>query len=413
MFDGYESYAFVLVMPTAIGQLLPASQAGDLSFYAGAALTAMLLGWATGGVIAGVLTDYIGRKRVLMVSILWYAVSAGLTAFVPSYRALVVLRFLTGLGLGAEWGSGTAMVAEFWPAAWRGRAAGVLQSGFGAGFFLASGIWFFVAPLGPESWRSLFLIGVLPSFFLIYIRRNVNDSPLWRAARERRRAAQQRRAQGGAVGDDDRLAGFTIAVLLSDRSMRRRVALLLLMSLSTVVGWWSVSTWIPLFASQLAESQGLEPQRWASLAGLTYNVGAIAGYLVFGVLADARGRKPTISVYYAGSLVLSLCLFLLVRNPAVLLVVAAVNGFFTLGQFSWMAVYLPELFPTGIRGSAISLVFNVSRYVAAFGPLAAGWIISTTGSLAGTAAALSLIYILGLIVTPGAGPETRGEPLPE
>ena len=414
MFDGYESFAFVLVMPVVLREFLPEAAPGDLSFYGGIVIAAMLVGWATGGVIAGVVADYVGRKQMLMLSILWYALCAGATAFAPNYAWLVALRFLTGMGLGAEWGSGAAIVAEFWPPAWRGRAAGLLQSGFGAGFFLASGLWLFIAPLGPSAWRYMFLFGALPALCLLYIRRNVQESPLWLAARERRRAAQQRVDAGpGATVEDRELARFTISALLADPVLRRRIGLLVLMSLTTVVGWWSVSTWIPQFVGQAAQRAGLDPQRWSALSGLTYNAGAIAGYVVFGVLADVWGRKPAIKLYYAGSLLLSFALFLLVDDPVVLLVVAAANGFFTLGQFSWMAVYLPELFETAVRGSAISLVFNVSRYVAALGPLAAGWIIASTGGIAGPAAVMSLVYVIGWLVTPSAGPETRGLPLPK
>src|SRR6516225_11063780 len=106
MFDGYEVYALVLVMPLAVRQLLPPERLPRASVYMGGLLAATLVGWAVGGVAAGVLADYIGRKRVLMVSILWYAIFAGLTALSPDYWSLLVFRFLTGLGLVAEWGPG-------------------------------------------------------------------------------------------------------------------------------------------------------------------------------------------------------------------------------------------------------------------------------------------------------------------
>src|SRR5262249_23608985 len=125
MFDGYETYALVLVMRPAVRELLPPDKVGSMQLYVAGLLSATLLGWAVGGVIAGVLTDYIGRRRMLMLSILWYAVFAGLTALSPDYWFLLVFRFLTGLGLGAEWGPGSAIVAEFWPPALRGRAGGV------------------------------------------------------------------------------------------------------------------------------------------------------------------------------------------------------------------------------------------------------------------------------------------------
>jgi MFS family permease len=102
----------------------------------------------------------------------------------------------------------------------------------------------------------------------------------------------------------------------------------------------------------------------------------------------------------------------LIHDPVLFLVAATVNGFFTTGQFAWMPIYLPELFPTAVRGSAMSLVFNATRYVAAFGPLAAGWAITTFGGIASAASAIAFVYVIGLVITPFAGPETKGQPLP-
>jgi MFS family permease len=413
MFDGYENYAFVLVMPIAMRQLVPPDQIDRVALYSGAVLAATLVGWATGGVIFGIVSDYLGRKRVLMLSILWYSVFSGLTFFAPSYQILMLCRFLTGLGLGAEWGAGTAIVAELWPATHRGRAAGILQSAFGAGFFVASVAWYFVGRAGPESWRYMFLIGALPALMLLYIQREVEESPMWLEVRERRRQAKSDATRRGtAIVEDRKVVQFTLTYVMSDPQLRRRIALLLLMSLSTVIGWWSISTWIPLYAGQLAAAVGQDAQRTASLTGVTYNIGTVAGYIVFGAVADHWGRKPTIGLYYVGAFVMSIGLFLFVKSPSVMLLVAGINGFFTLGQFSWMSVYLPELFPTAVRGTAISLVFNASRFVAALGPLFAGYLIATTGSITQTAVAMSFIYIVGMVTTPIAGPETRGRPLP-
>jgi MFS family permease len=412
MFDGYETYALVLVMAQAVSQLLTPERLPKASIYMGGLLAVTLLGWAMGGVAAGVLADYIGRKRMLMLSILWYAVFAGLTALSLNYWSLLVFRFLTGLGLGAEWGPGTAIVAEFWPPSSRGRAGGALQAGIGVGFFLASATWLLVNPLGPSSWRYMFVIGILPAFLLLFVRRAVHDPAQWVAANARRREAQKRLEMGVDSQEDRELARFTISSVFSDLELRRRVGLLLLMSLSSAVGWWSVSIWIPQYAAQLAANGGLQSQHWASLAGLMYNAGGIPGYLVLGWLADTFGRKPTTWLYYLGALGLSLCFFLLLKDRHALLVMAAANGFFTSGQFAWMTIYLPELFPTRVRGSAMCLVFDSSRLIAAFSPLLAGWLISFFGGIGTAAAMMSLIYIVGLTVTPFAGPETRRKPLP-
>src|SRR6266851_1461694 len=213
MFDGYETYALILVAAVALRQLLAPDQLASLPIYIGSLLAVTLIGWATGGIIAGILADYIGRKRMLMLSMLW-------------------------------------------------------------------------------------------------IRTSVQDPDLWIAARERRRQARERVASGRAVRPEDRaLAGFTVKQILASPDLRRRLLLLLMLSLSTIVAWWAVSTWIPFYAGQIAARAGGNAQRAGALAGLYYNVGGILGYFVFGVLADAWGRKPTMVLYYAGAVVLVLMLF--------------------------------------------------------------------------------------------------------
>jgi MFS family permease len=413
LFDGYETYALVLVAAVAVRQLLAPEQLPRLPIYIGGLFAVTLVGWATGGIIAGILSDYLGRKRMLMLSILWYAVFTGLTALSSSYLSLLTWRFLTGLGLGAEWGPGTAILGEFWPPATRGRAASVLQSAIGFGFLLAAGTWLLVAPLGPGSWRYMFLLGVLPAFSILWIRTAVRDPALWLAAQERRQLARQRIAGGQAIQPEDHeVVGFTIKRILAAAALRRRLLMLLILSLTSIVAWWAVSTWIPFYGGQVAAKAGGLAQRGVALAGLCYNVGAIPGFWVFGMLADAWGRKPTLTVFYAGSVLFVLVLFRAVSDPSLFLVVTAATGFFTAGQFAWMPVYLPELFPTAVRGSAISLVFDVTRYIAAAGPLLAGWLIGTLGGVGPAASIVGLIYILGVLVTPFVGPETKGQPLP-
>jgi len=347
-----------------------------------------------------------------MLSILCYAVFAGLTALSWDYWSLLIFRCFTGLGLGAEWGPGAAIVAEFWPPASRGRAAGALHSAYGFGLLLASGIWLLLNPLGTSSWRYMFVIGILPAFLLLYVRRWVDEPALWVAANQDRREAQKRLDTGRVSPQDLELVQFTVTRILSEPELRRRVGLLLLMSMTTVVGWWSASMWIPQYAAHLSTNAGHPSQLSSSLVGLMFSAGSIAGYVVLGLLADILGRKPTTWLYYLGALVLSLCFFLLISDSRELLVMAAANGFFSGGQFAWMTIYLPELFPTRVRGSAICLVCNSSRSVAALGPLLAGWLISFFGGIETAAATMSLIYVVGLIVTPFAGPETKGQPLP-
>ena len=412
MFDGYETYTLVLVMGTAVHQLLPPERLPRASVYVGGLLAATMLGWAAGGIAAGILADYFGRRRTLMLSILCYAVFSGLAAVSWDYWSLLLFRFLTGLGLGAEWGPGAAIVAEFWPPASRGRAGGALHAAYGVGLVLASGIWLVLSPLGGSSWRYMFVIGILPALLLLYVRRWVDEPALWMAASRDRREAQQRVQMGRGSSHDKQLTRFTVSEILSDVELRRRVGLLLLMSVTTVVGWWSASTWIPEFAVQLNAHSLSKAPLSSSMVGLTFSLGSVAGFLALGFLADTVGRKPTIWFYYFGALIVSLWYFLFVRERNALLVMAGVNGFFSSGQFSWMTIYLPELFPTRVRGTAMSLVFDTSRSIAGLGPLLAGWLVALFGGIGNAAAVMSLIYILGLIATPFAGWETKGKPLP-
>jgi MFS family permease len=411
MFDGYEGFALVLVMTPAMHQLLPPDRVPSASIYVGGLLAATMMGWAVGGVAAGVLADYVGRRRTLMLSILCYAVFAGLTAISWNYWSMLICRFFTGIGLGAEWGPGAAIVAEFWPAASRGRAGGALHAAYGVGLLVASGIWALLNLLGPSSWRLMFIIGILPAFLLLYVRRQVDEPALWVAANHDRREAR-RRLGAGSSPEDQALAQFTLFHVFSNPMLRRRVAYLLLMSIASVVGFWSTASWVPEYAAQISAQTSGQSHLSASSAALIFSTGSIVGYIVLGLLADSLGRKPTIWSYYLGALIVSLCLFLLARDRYLVLILVAASGFFTNGQFAWMTIYLPELFPTRVRGTAMSVVFDSSRFIAGMGPLLAGWLIASLGGIGTAAATMSLIYLIGLIVTPFAGPETKGRPLP-
>lgn len=144
MFDGYETYALILVVGVALKQLLTPAQLPHLPFYAGALIAITLVGWGVGGILGGILADYIGRRRAMIVAIITYSLLTGLSAIAWSWTSLAVLRFLVGLGLGSEWGTGTAIVAEVWPDHMRAKGAGMMQSGLGIGFFIASAAWYFV-----------------------------------------------------------------------------------------------------------------------------------------------------------------------------------------------------------------------------------------------------------------------------
>src|SRR5262249_35741996 len=142
-----------------------------------------------------------------------------------------------------------------------------------------------------------------------------------------------------------------------------------------------------------------------------YNFGAVIGYAGLGFLADRFGRKPVTLAFFALAFAMTPVLFLWTQDPALLLIVTAINGFFTLGQYSWMPVWLPELFPTRSRATGIAFAFNAPRFIAFLGPLLAGQMIVQFGGFSQAAMVFACIYVLGLLAL--LLPETRGKPLPD
>jgi len=412
MFDGYETFALVLTVAVALSQLLDPSLHPQIPAYAGIVIALTLLGWGIGGLLGGILADYIGRRRTMIFAILAYSLMTGLSAFAWDWLSFALLRFLVGIAIGSEWVTGASITAEFWPDHARGKGAGLMQCGLGIGFLLASFIWLFVGALGPDGWRIMFLIGVLPALFVLWLRTGISESQPWQRTDAQRRAAREKSQGGVALQAEERaLVRFTVVDLFVEPESRRRTILVFLCSLTTTLAWWGISTWVPPYVGSVAAKAGLPAQQWASYAALSYNFAAIIGYASFGFIADWLGRKPVTMLFFAMAFVLTPVLFLWTQDLSLLLVVAAINGYFSLGQYSWMPVWLPELFPTRIRGTAMAFAFNAPRFIAFLGPLTAGQLIVAFGGYGPAATGIATIYLLGFAAA-ALLPETRGRPLP-
>ena len=413
MFDGFENYALILTAAPVMMQLLEPAQHSSLSFYVGAVIAINLLGWGVGGMLGGILADYIGRKRMMVIGILAYSIMTGLSAFAYDFWSFAILRFLVGVAVGSEWATGSSMMAELWPDRARGKGAGLMQCGLGFGFFLAALAWLFIAPLGDNAWRYMYVLGVLPALLTLWIRRAIPESALWEVVKAKRDAAQARLRTGQTLSTQERqLTKFTLTDLFSDRTMRRRTIAVFLMSLTTTVGFWSISTWVPPFISSVAGAAGLPAAKWASYAGMAFTAGSITGYIVLGFLADAWGRKPVTIAFFVLAFVMTPVLFFTTRDPWWLLVLAFISAIFANGQYTWMPVWLPELYPTRMRATALAFAFNAPRFVAFLGPLLAGAMIVSFGGYGQAAMVLVSIYVVGIAAAPFL-PETRGKPLPE
>ncbi len=415
VFDGYEAYALIVALPFALRSLLTPAQLQTPAVWAGIAIGITLLGWGIGGLVGGTLADYVGRKRVMIYSVFFYGLFSGLTALSQTFGALVALRFVTGLAMGSEWSTGVAMVAETWPDRARPKGAGLLQSGFGWGTLLSALVWWAIIrlhPLGPQSWRLMFVVGAVPAVFTLYIRRAIGESERWlKAVRERRWAATE---EDRGAGSAPSARPLTLTEIFRQRESRRRVVLTFLLSLSTMVGWWAISSWLPVHTQRLALAEGhADAVEWGTRAAILYTSGAVAAYLAAGFLIDLVGRRWFLFLTYAGSLVLTPVTYLWTRSPEAMMLVAPVNGFFTLGlAYSWMAIYPAELFTSSVRSTASSFIFNATRLIAWAFPIIAGTIIQGFGGIPRAAMTLGLVYVLGLVV-PWFLPESRGRPLPE
>ncbi|MEL6063015.1 MULTISPECIES: MFS transporter [unclassified Methylobacterium] len=414
VFDGYEAVALIYALRPALRTILTPEQAQAPAFYVGLAIGITLLGWGLGGLIGGIAADYIGRKRMMMISILGYALFTGLTAFAESFTQLALLRFITGLAIGSEWSTGIALVAETWPNRARPKGCGFLQSGFGGGAVLAAIVWAVLAatnPMGDQSWRIMFALGALPAFVCLYLRRALDESEQWmQALKAQRWSATAEDAGRGPRGDE---RPFTLAEIFREPESRRRVLLATAMSFATTVGWWAVSSWLPAYTEGLARAAGEPANVWGPRMGIIYNMGAITAYVVSGFVADALGRRAFLILTHVGCIATSLACYLWTGGLGAYMGLAFLNGFFTLGfAFSWMAIYLVELFTPAVRTTAASFVFNGARLIAWIFPIIAGEIVTSFGGVAAAALTMSSVYVIGLIV-PWFMPETTGRPLPE
>ena len=412
MFDGYETYAVLLSVGAALRQLLDPSQYGQIPAYAGLVIAMTLLGWGIGGLIGGVLADYLGRKRTMMLAILAYSIMTGLSAFAWDWASFAALRFLVGIAIGSEWVTGASIVSELWPDRARGRGVGLMQCGFGIGFFLASFAWLFVGAVGPDGWRYMFIIGVLPALMTLWVRRAIPESERWERVNTQRRAALQRKRSGETLGAEElALARITLVDLFADREVRRRIILASLMSLGTTFAFWAIGAWIPPYVAAAAIKAGLDGQLWASYAAMANTGASVIGYVAFGFLADALGRKA-VTIFYVVAAFLSVPLmFVWADGLSVMVLAAALSGAFVTGQYTWMAAWLPELFPTRVRATAAGFVFNMPRLIAWLGPIISGWIIANLGGFSHAAVVIALVYIVSFLAALFL-PETKGKPLP-
>ena len=398
-----DSTIYALVLQPALQELLKGQSPAGVSqqaigFYGGIIFSIFLIGWALGGIAFGVLADRIGRTRVLIWTILIYAVFTGMAALAQSWWQLALFRFITALGIGGEWAAGAALVAEVWPESNRAKAAGLLQSAWAAGFFLAALI---SLVLREKGWRPIFLVGVGPALVALLVRIWIKEPERW---------VRVSKMGSSAAGT----SWLQLAELFTPSHVRSTLVGSGL-AFVAVFGLWGATNWTPTLVRSLpdlAHYDSAAAYTAVSYATMLLNAGALAGYLSFGPLAERFGRLPTFALMCLGSFVMLPVTFLTPRSFREVLVLLPVLGFFNNGIFTGFAIYLPELFPTAIRATGAGFCFNAGRILASAGPFVTGYLVTRLGSFGRAASGVALIYLVGLFILLFAR-ETRGRPLPE
>jgi MFS family permease len=428
LFDCLDQQLFNLARKPAMETLLASGDAAadpkNVAFYGGLATCIFLLGWATGGLIFGVVGDRYGRAKTMMITIVIYSLCTGLSALSTGFWDFAFYRFITGLGGGGEFAVGVALVAEVMPDRARPHALGLLQALSAVGNFLAASIGIGLGELqilsqssklaGWEPWRWKFVIGALPAVLALVIRARLKEPERWQAMK----------AQAASTGTA--LGGY--GALFADPRWRKNAIVGMLLACSGVIGLWGIA----FFSLDLVRSvfqkqfiaEGLEGAalagklgKYVGFASMMIQVGAFASMMLAARVCQRIGRKPFFALALVAAMLSTAMVFRFLEKPSDIWWMLPIMGFCQLSLFAGYAIYLPELFPTRLRSTGTSFCYNVGRFIAAGGPFLLGQL--TSGVFAGSpepmrpaGLVMCSVFLLGLAVLPFA-PETNGKPLPE
>lgn len=407
--DSADFGLFALVLRPALTELLGGNPSGtDIGRVGGILAMTGLLGWAFGGFFFGIVADYIGRVRTLALSIVIVGVFTGLQGIAQDTTMFGIFRFLTGVGTGAEIVVGIPLVAEAFAETNRAKVLGLMMTGGAVGTFLGGLIFAYV---GPYGWRYVMLAGILPAIALLVLRRGMEEPERFQAVRARREALKTARE---LTKSDRDFMGF-VPLQLFGPGVRFSTLVGLLFCVGTLLSIWTSQIWLPTIQTQMLAKSGIAGAAATPLVGwgmALWSIGGIAGYASFGFLADAFGRRPAIIFYNVGAIASGLFMYQYLDNWDWYPYALPVFGYFVYGVFSGHAVYLPELFPTHIRATAVSFCNGSGRIITSFGPLVAGLMVGFFGGQFNRAAAVMTCMAVLSIFAMAIGRETRNEQLP-
>jgi MFS family permease len=402
--DGMDSFIYALVLVPALTELLPASgiQAtpANIGYYGSLLFALFLAGWGM-SMIWGPIGDRIGRVRALMLTILAYSLFTFLCGLVTNIWQLAVLRVLVGIGIGGEQPVGATYIAEELDENTRKMGAGLMHTGYYFGFFFAAVANYFIG--ANYGWRWMFIFGGLPALMIAFIRFGVHESKKWQDkfgdSKEKRPSMTQ-----------------AFGALFTPRFKRDTMVMSGLFMVSIIM-LWAGSVYVPTAVTQLAIRAGNVPAdaaRVASYASVVLAVGTIIGCVLAPILAERFGRKVAMAMFMSLlgiSAAIGFGYVFYQENPLTTFFVFVF--FMGLGgaNFAVYTIWLPELYITDCRSSAIGFISSIGRFAGVALVFVLGTAIASYGSLGVPVAFVACTFVFGLLLLPFAR-ETRGQPLP-
>jgi MFS family permease len=400
--DGMDSVIYALVLSPALTELLPKSgiKATPASIgLAGSTLFALfLVGWGL-SLIWGPIADKFGRTRVLAATIFVYAIFTGAAALSQTVWQLGLFRLLAGIGIGGEWALAGTYVAEAWPEDRRKMGAGYLQTGYYAGFFLASALNYTVG--AHYGWRAMFWCGLTPVVVALLVLLRVKEPQRW-----------EQKAKAKVTG------GLSSLGRIFSAPYTRRTLVNTVLLAAAICGLWAGAVYAPTAIINLAKRAGMAPAEVTHTASFgmgLLSLGTILGCIAVPLLAERIGRKRTLAFYFLGMLI---CIvlsfgwaFYLPQGLNPFIAVLFFLGFFG-GNFAVFSLWLPEQYSTTVRATAFAFTTSFGRFIAAGVNFLIGGMVRNMGTLGKPVAFTAIAFGIGLLVIP-FGEETLGKVLPD
>ncbi|MCC7531160.1 MAG: MFS transporter [Candidatus Melainabacteria bacterium] len=402
LFDGLDASIFAIVLYPAMSELLKVDAHSTVGYYASFILAAFLVGWALGGLVLGRLADQIGRVKTLILSILVYTIFTGLCALSQSWQEMALYRFFVGFGIGGELSVGAIMLSEHWKGSQRLHALSFMATSWGCGYFAAGLLnWC----LGDLSWRYLFAAGIVPALLTLYVRLKLKESEDFKTFK-RYREELKRRVH--LTEEDRAFLSEPLKEILGRENLRALIVVVAITS-SGIIGYWSVLSWVPAWINQLTQSAAVYER---SLASMVMNAGTIFGAASTGFIILRLGRRATVALGLSLTLICCQGLFLTCRSFGMpLLIWLFFCGFFSIMSAVTICIYVPEIFHTRLCGTAFGVAFNIGRIFGAVAALASGQlIVAFDGSYARAASTVACVYVVGIVASLFIR-RTSGEPL--